>query len=147
MGRIAELYEKNPKLKNLIGAVAAGVLLFFAVITWNQLGYWRDNVILMRHAIETTENNAYAHCALGFTYDQLGEKDRAFEEYWEVLKIDPTYADSQYHNNFAILLYQRGMLEDAIKHFRFALQLNPDDEKAEINLQAILKIKNQLTKK
>ena len=143
----AELYEKNPKLKNLIGAVAAGVLLFFAVITWNQLGYWRDNVILMRHAIETTENNAYAHCALGFTYDQLGEKDRAFEEYWEVLKIDPTYADSQYHNNFAILLYQRGMLEDAIKHFRFALQLNPDDEKAEINLQAILKIKNQLTKK
>ena len=43
-----------------LAALAACILL-----TRNEIGYWRDNESLFRHAIAVTENNDLAHFNLG----------------------------------------------------------------------------------
>ena len=43
----------------------AGVLLAYAVCTWQQVSYWRDSVTLWRRALAVTEDNFLAHVDLG----------------------------------------------------------------------------------
>lgn len=143
----AELGAKAPKLKNTIGMVAAGALLVFFVATWNQLGYWRDNIRLLLRAIDVTESNSFAHFSLGDLYHEQGKPGLAFDEYMEVLRTDPMYPDPQYHNNFGCALVERGMVDAALERFNFALLLNPNDKKAEINLQKALRLKDRMSGK
>lgn len=52
-------------------------------------------------------------------------------------KIDPR--DPSSHNNLAIVFFNRGLVEEAIKELKIALQINPDFKIAQRNLIIILK--------
>jgi Tfp pilus assembly protein PilF len=58
------------------------------------------------------------------------------------LRIDPYYIKA--HNNLAIIFYTQNKDDEAIYHFRQALQINPNDPDMHFNLGVVLGKKNEL---
>ncbi len=139
----AELCGNVPKLKKMVCLVAIGSLLFFSWTTWRQLSCWHDNMSLILHAVEVTENNSFAHFTLGLMYEEQGMPSFAYDEYMKIARSEPLYPDPQYHNNFGCILAQKGMLDDAVEHFNYALRLAPKDKKARVNLNKALELKRK----
>jgi hypothetical protein len=56
---------------------AAAVLACFTVLTWCQVGYWRDSVTLWERALAVTKHNPQAHQRLSLSYRKLGRIEEA----------------------------------------------------------------------
>jgi tetratricopeptide (TPR) repeat protein len=120
------LYAQLPKLRKTIILAAGGVLLFCSIATWVQLGYWRDNVTLLNHALEITNDRVtrhFAHYCLGVVYEKQGKTELAITEYREALRDDSD--DPRNHATLASLLINQGNTVEAIGHLEEAIRLNP----------------------
>ena len=76
------------------------------------------------------------HFALALRYQNLGDFDRAREQYLAVLAADASNLET--HNNLGLLYHGRGMTSDAMEQFNRAIQINPRYTKARSNLAVVL---------
>jgi len=127
-----ELCTKIPKLKNLINVAAIGIILFYSIVTWVQLSYWRENTELVGHALEVTENNSFLHYTLGLIYAQQGKTDLAVSEYRESLRIDP--ANSEAYVSLGLCFENSGKIDWAIGQYQAALLIQPNNPQYHIHL-------------
>jgi Tfp pilus assembly protein PilF len=125
------------KLRKLILIPAAVIILSgLTFLTWQQCGYWKNNVSLFNHALEATKNNYMAHIHLGIAMAADGKIDEAVSHYRTALQISPN--DDITHYNLANALRIQGAEEEAIAHYRETLRINPDYSQAHNNLGIIL---------
>jgi tetratricopeptide (TPR) repeat protein len=128
--------------QRILALVAVAVITASAVLTWHQLGYWRDDVSLFRHALDVTTGNYIAHNNLGMALDNKGDPDAAIKEYQKALTINPNYVYAHY--NLGIDLGSKGNLDGAINENKRVLAINPDFFKAHNNLGTLLANKGDL---
>jgi len=107
-----------------------------AVLSWNQLRYWRGSEALFRHAIEVTDGNWLAHNNLGTFLSGAGRYGEAREHYREALRIEPDYAEAWY--NLGTLDIRAGDLDAALVNFRKALDFDADNPKFHNNYANVL---------
>jgi tetratricopeptide (TPR) repeat protein len=117
------LCARLPGLTTIIKLAAGGAVLLLSISTWIQLGYWRDNVTLSKHALEVTGDNYFAHFNLGLAYEKLGKKELAIAQFKEAIRINP--ADSQSYFNLGLILANSGLSTESIEYFEKAIQLTP----------------------
>jgi cytochrome c-type biogenesis protein CcmH/NrfG len=79
----------------------------------------------LRDASKLDPENADLHCELGITFLLGKDWKRARVEMLEALRHDPTNADA--HNGLGYALEKLGRLDDALKEYRTASKLDPDD--------------------
>ncbi len=103
----------------LAGAVAVPTLIAAQV----QVGTWRDDHALYRHALAVDADNWVAHLNLGVTLRAAGEQDQAFGHLRRAVEIQPTSAEAQ--DAFGNALLERGDLPGAERHYRQAIELDP----------------------
>jgi tetratricopeptide (TPR) repeat protein len=132
----AELCARLPRIRKTICLAGVGLLLFYSVSTWIQLGYWQDNERLLTHAIKVTNENFFAHNALGCLYEKQGKPDLALTQYMEVLKIYPN--DPEVHFSLGSLLSNQGKLLEAITYFEEAARLRPNFAEAHFKMAVAL---------
>lgn len=132
----AELCTKLPKLKNMVSVAAVSMLLFYAIITWFQLNYWRDNVTLISHSLEVTENNSFLHYTMGLIYARQGKPELAIKEYRESIRIDPENSEAYF--SLGVCLEDSGRIDWAISQYRAALLINPGNPQYHIKLAEAL---------
>lgn len=71
------------------GAVAGFVVLAVcAVLTWHQVGFWRNIQTAWEHTIEVT-GAPIAHFKLGFVFYRQGQVDEAEDQFRAALALDP----------------------------------------------------------
>ncbi len=128
----ADLVRKMLLNKTLIATAVGGILLIFIILSWSQTRYWKNSIVLFKHAVAVTTDNFLSHYALGFAYDQRGMPDKSIEHYSESLRINGDQVDV--HFNLAIMLNRAGNSAGAIDHYREVLRLEPDDVQALNNL-------------
>ena len=121
--------------RELLALCAGAAILASALLTWQQIGYWRDGVSLFRHALEHSADNNVAHSGLGATLDSRNELDAAIREYRESLRINPRFASTHYC--LGVALAKKGDLDAATAEYETALRLNPRHQNAYNNLQII----------
>ncbi len=150
--------------KVILGALSAVVLAFLLHATWVQVGHWKDDESLIRHALAVTENNYMAHTQLGSILLER-DLDGAIREYEQALqtklipeayeglgraylkKNDIRKAMESYSKGLAInpknislqlsmgvLLARTGDMEGAIGHFSEVLKIDPGNMEASFNL-------------
>ena len=88
-------------------------------------------------ALKLQPDIAVAHYNLGWLLGQQpSQADRAIAHYEEAVRLAPGYA--QAHNNLAVLLHERGQLQQACRHFQLAVQYDPGNCMAWLNLVRVL---------
>jgi len=128
--------------KSLLILLAGTVLIASAVLTRQQLGFWRDDISIYRHALQITADNYIIHNNLGTALDDKGDPDGALKEYREALRIKPDYINAL--NNLGLALAHRGDMDGAIKEYQKALRIKPDNINALNNLGLALANKGDL---
>ena len=101
-----------------LGMVAAAAC---ALLTWHQVGYWKDNLTLYRHTLEVTGGNYVVRNNFAKALAEQGHLDAAIQEYQNILGTRPNLP--RVHNNLGSLLAARGALDDAMHHYAEALRL------------------------
>lgn len=79
----------------------------------------------LRNAIELDPRNSDLHLELGISFLLGKDWKRARIEMLEALRNDPANANT--HNGLGFALERMGDLDGALKHYRMATQLEPDD--------------------
>lgn len=124
-------------------AVAAGIALSgLAILTWLQVGCWRNSTTLFQHTLRVSPDSAIVQNNLGFALAQQGRLKVAVSHYREALRIEPYYLKARFNLGFA--LGKLGRLDEAIDHFSRLLHVKPDFAEAHYNLAVALSQENRL---
>jgi len=126
----------------VLGVAGLVVVVLCLGMTRQQLGYWRDNESLFRHALAVTENNYLAHHNLGFALDDKGQTDAAINQYLEAIRLKPNFAKA--YNNLGFIFDKQGRIDEAISQFLKVIRLTPNDAEAHSNLGNALLKKNRI---
>ena len=87
----AEILEKL-RAKTLAIPLAAAACLASAVVSWVQVGYWRNSETLFRHALAVTNDNKVANNNLGNYLMDSGRLSEALPYFETAVRIDPEFA-------------------------------------------------------
>ncbi len=117
------------RISNGILARAAIVLLAaYAVVSYIQIGYWRNSYTLFSHAVKVTNRNAIAEDNLGATLVTMGRPDLAAPHIEKAILWMPQL--SLAHYNHGVLLQTEGHYEQAVTEYRVALKYVSDPVEA-----------------
>jgi tetratricopeptide (TPR) repeat protein len=123
---------------SVAGIVLAGSL----ILTARQIGYWRDDETLFRHALAVTRDNPVAQNVVGCALLQDGRVEEAIARFKRCLEIDPHYAEA--HINLGNYLLEKGQVDEAIAHYQKALETRPNQADVHYNLGILLLKKGQV---
>lgn len=124
-------------------AVAAGIALSgLAILTWLQVGCWRNSTTLFQHTLRVSPDSAIVQNNLGFALAQQGRLKVAVSHYREALRIEPYYLKARFNLGFA--LGKLGRLDEAIDHFTRLLHVKPEFAEAHYNIAVALSQENRL---
>jgi tetratricopeptide (TPR) repeat protein len=106
-------------------AVPAGsCLLVLGILTYRQVGYWRDAPTFWTHAIAVTENNYVAHDMLGAFLATEGNPEEAAAHFRAALEINPK--DLPAELNLGTYEHGRGNLAAAVGRYQIVTQYSAD---------------------
>ncbi len=112
--------------------IGAAVLGAAGLLTWRQVRHWRDDVSLWSWCIAVTKNNPNAHYGLGRAYHELGQLDKAIEQYQAALQLEPGHLLANL--NLGVVLARQGRLTDATNYFGAVLAREPKMVEAHLNM-------------
>jgi Flp pilus assembly protein TadD len=119
----------SPRLASALAAVA---LLSFGACTWLQVGYWRDNVTLWRHALEVSGRNAQVLDGLGEALMRSDRDPEAIPYLRELVQLLPDYETG--HVNLAVALLKLNKTKEGKTQLEESLRINPASVVAHFNL-------------
>jgi Flp pilus assembly protein TadD len=128
--------------KKFLGLLACTIVLICSLLTYHQLGYWRNNISLYQHTLQVTSNNNRIRNNLGIALANKGHLDAAIIEFKEALRIFPNYAEA--HTNLGVALDRKGNLDGAIQEYMMAIRLSPNSFKAHYNLGTAYGLKGDI---
>jgi len=117
---LGELVRFAPRLT---GPVIAGVVVVLALLmarTYDQLGYWRDTIVLLRHTLEESAENVPARYGLASALRAEARYDEAIAECDAILQLRPAFFEAHYMRGRA--LRESGRYLEAAGAFREALR-------------------------
>ena len=101
------------------------LLIFLAVLTWKQCGYWKNSLDLAMHALQVTKKNFMAHNNLASALMDKGQIQDAIHHYNEAIRLESGYADAYY--NRGIAYHKLGDYRQAIGNYNQAIQIVPQN--------------------
>lgn len=110
--------------KNFLLAILSGVVFIaISVLSWRQLGYWKNSIALFSRTIAVTDNNWIAHNNLGVGFGEQGRVDEAIAQFNEAVRINPKFFNAYFNLGFAH--YNNGDFQRARIAFENAIELQP----------------------
>jgi protein O-mannosyl-transferase len=102
-----------------MAGASAVALVALTMVTYRQIGYWKDNYTLWSHAVEVVPNHWAAEVNVGMQLVQQGKTAEAMPYFFRASALNPNEAIS----NMQVGYYEqtRGNLKEAITHYQGAL--------------------------
>jgi protein O-mannosyl-transferase len=122
----------GPFVKLLSGGAAACLLFFLSSATVNQTAIWKNSLSLWTYVIEKDPTVSLAYNNRGLTYDDMGQFDKAIEDFDKAIMLDPS--DHKAYTNRGMLYGKMGRFDKAIEDFEKAIALAPSHPAAYNNL-------------
>ena len=117
----------------LATAAALGVL---AILTWRQVGIWRDSTTFWTATLAANPRSGVAHYELGALLFKRGDVDGAIAEYRRALKLRPDFAYAR--GELGNFLAGKGRYAAAAAQYRKAIAGRPRAAEDESNLANVL---------
>ncbi len=141
---IPELLKKWRFRKEALLASSLSILLCLFMVTWTQVGYWKDSLTLFDHTLNVTDHNSTIYYNRGVVYNELGNPARAIGDYDRAIETNPRYADAYYNRGLAYISLDN--FQQAIGDFDRAIEINPRFADAYNNRGAAYKDMGNLTR-
>jgi tetratricopeptide (TPR) repeat protein len=145
---IQEILPRVPSRNGLLAAAGCAVLAVLCWISSVQVTYWRNSIALFTHVVEVNpdsesgrKNLGIAHYNAGMDSLSQGKTERAIVHFREALKWAPLEIDILL--NLGVAEATAGNLEEAIRLFRKAIDIDPNDTAARHNLDLALGLKKR----
>ena len=129
---VRDAVARWPALRRFAAAGAGAALAACAVLTWVQVGTWKDSISLFRHAAAVTRNNFTACTSLGCALQEAGRLDEAAAAYRRALAVKPDEINAR--GGLAAVLAEQGNFERAIEHFALLVAAKPGSGSARFQL-------------
>ncbi len=134
---LPDLSTAAPAWRGVAACAAGSVIVLCAILSHIQLGYWKNNIELYRHAATAVEDNWEASGHLGFLLAWYGnDPEESLRYFRESLRVRPD--NYMTHLNMGVALNQWGRSEEAAAHLSTALTLHPGSSRARIILALAL---------
>ncbi|HZZ82171.1 MAG TPA: tetratricopeptide repeat protein, partial [Gemmataceae bacterium] len=122
---MADLIRLRRLSSRLTLILCTAATLSLGACTWNQVGYWHDDVTLWRHAVEVTGPNRESFANLGQALMSAGKVEEALPYLVELTKRSPSLAWG--HNNLGLAYLYLGRYDESLAAIKTALRLDPED--------------------
>ncbi|HET6488568.1 MAG TPA: tetratricopeptide repeat protein [Syntrophales bacterium] len=119
-----DLSQKLRLPRAALFAASALVTACLLVLTYIQVGQWKDSITLFRHAASVTDRNYVAQNSLAIEYINQKKYAEALPHLQAALEINPRSAEVIV--NLGIIDYQEGKYDEAIQKVNRALALKPE---------------------
>jgi len=100
-------------------------LVLLTIISYRQIGYWKDSLTLWSHAVAVDPDNDVAQDRLGAMLVTSGHQDRARAHFLAAMAANPSDPMIGFHVGFCE--QQNGNLAKAIEYYNKVLLLTQDD--------------------
>lgn len=121
---LSDLLQRSSLGRRLLPWAGGLALAACLPVTFIQIGYWQNSIVMCRHAIDVTHNNFAAYESLGTALYQRGLKPEAMLCYRQALKISDELPESHY--NLGVALMDAGQTDEAVQHFEAAAKILPN---------------------
>ena len=115
-----------------LAVAAAVVVAACAVLSYRQIGYWRDSFALFNHAAEVEPRGRVPHQNLGAAYLTKLDYTSAANQFRQVIALNA--ADDNAHIGLGVALAGLGDRAAARREYDKAMALNPNNAEAYRNL-------------
>jgi tetratricopeptide (TPR) repeat protein len=112
-----------PARQKLMKAVAILALFGCVIMTWRQIGFWKDSISLYQRAVAVTRNNYVMESNLAFTLHEAGRLDEAKAHALAAVQANPNHFPA--HLILALICEGQDHLDEAAVHYRKALSVKP----------------------
>jgi protein O-mannosyl-transferase len=139
---IEEIAQRR-KIQGAWLAVPAVVILgTFGILTYRQIAYWHDSVILWKHTLSITQKNYFAHNALAAALADAGQVEGAIAEF-DAAESLHTYTAL---DMAAVAAYKRthGHVQESIAEYARALDAADDPKTRSIVLSRLSSVYLQI---
>ncbi|MDD5168709.1 MAG: tetratricopeptide repeat protein, partial [Syntrophales bacterium] len=120
---ISDILEKRRFRKEILTSLAALTLVVCCILTWSQIGTWKDKATLYAHAIKVIHRNYWAYNNYGAAIASDGHIDEAMTYFSKSLEIMPLYPGA--NKNMAVALIKKDRYTEALPYMQKALQMQP----------------------
>jgi tetratricopeptide (TPR) repeat protein len=96
--------------------VALIICLPLAALSWHQSGFWKNDDILHRHALEISPQSSFLNNELGKFAEKRGDAAAAMDYYRAALERNPHNAAA--HFNLGQIYERSGFLSRALEHYQ-----------------------------
>jgi hypothetical protein len=121
---LADVARRKQLPKAALPVAGAVCLAALSVLTYKQIGVWKDNLTLWQHAAEVTHNNWMAEDMVGGILLNTGHQEEGINHY----RIAASLAPDDPAANLAIAVYQQnhGNVQEAIRLYKKAIAAMDD---------------------
>jgi tetratricopeptide (TPR) repeat protein len=120
----------------ILSVASVAVLAILSLVTWQQVGHWRNTKTLFQRAADVTSDNWLAHRMLGDVLLLEGDLSTAEQEFRKALAIWPAYAEG--HSGLARFLEKKGRSAEALESLQKTLRIDRKNAQAYIDKGNIL---------
>jgi tetratricopeptide (TPR) repeat protein len=126
------LLRRAPRWRAAALACALAGIVALAAVSWRQVGYWRDTIVLFEHSLAVAPGSYLLHNNLANELMDRGHLDESIRHYRRALEIKPDFR--KVHNNLSNALRERGEAFEAAEHFLLARQIELDSVEGQLHL-------------
>ncbi|MGQ0826893.1 MAG: tetratricopeptide repeat protein [Bacteroidota bacterium] len=87
----ASQYKFMEGLKNYLGYIVAGYILFLLIATWGRTKIWHNSVEFWSDVIKKYPDSKIAYNNRGYMYNEFKEYDKAIADFNRGIQIDPEF--------------------------------------------------------
>jgi hypothetical protein len=137
---------RAPRRRAVALAGAGVVAVGLALLSFQQVGIWRNSTTLFEHILARLGNHPYrfdAHWRLGRVLTDQGQLEPAMAHHLAALNIAPNFAEA--HFSLGVTLELLGQTDEAFQRYATALRLKSDYAEAHLRLGLLLAARGRRT--
>ena len=110
----------------------AACLIMLSIMSFIQVGYWRNTLTLFTHTIEVTKDNGGAHFLVAVEWLELKREDEAEKHLSMAISIAPLKGKP--HNALGVIRRRQGHYDQAVELWNASIKINSSASGPYINL-------------
>ena len=122
---IADFAQQRRLARAWLAVPACAVLMALALLSYRQISYWSDDVVLWAHTLEITTGNYAAENELADALDGKGRTEEAQQHFLHALAINPNYPPALMY--LAVHNQREGKLRAAIAQYQQVIVITTEN--------------------